>query len=99
MPTRAPPPLLNSYLFNSGVAQLELDDVHPVGRARGDDLVAEVVERRVHVLAAAFAGATVADHDVGARLLLQHEGEVLRARERRGVGVDILASDSHRRGL
>ena len=32
------------------------------------------------VVAAAFLGAAVADHDVGAGLLLQHEGEVLGAR-------------------
>src|SRR5476651_1162544 len=74
------------------ITQLELDDVHPVGRARGDDLVAEVVERRMHILAAAFAGPAVADHDVGAGLLLQHEGEILGAGEWRRVGLDILAA-------
>src|SRR5476651_1650472 len=51
------------------------------------------------VLAAAFARAAVADHDVGTGLLLEHEGEVLRAREWRGVGLDILAADRHRRRL
>ena len=51
------------------------------------------------VLAAALARAAVADHDVGARLLLQHESEVLRAGQRRGVGLDILATDRQRRCL
>src|ERR1700755_624154 len=61
----------DSRLFSERlcVAEFELDEVHPVGGTRGDDLVAEIIERRVHVLAAAFARAAVADHDVGAGLL------------------------------
>ena len=81
------------------VAQLDLHQVDPVGGARRQDLVAEIVERRMDVLAAAFAGAAVADHDVGAGLLLEHEGEVLRAGDRRDVGLDLLAADRQRGGL
>src|SRR6478672_7229476 len=86
-PSRPPPAADAQSLILGRVAQLELDEVHPVGSARRQDLVVEVVEWRMHVVATAFDRAAIADHDVGARLLLQHEGEVLSAGDRRCVGL------------
>ena len=69
---------------SSGGRQLLLHDAGIEGGGIGQELVVEVVGRIVDL-----GGIAVADVDIGAGHLLQHEGEVLRAHDERAVAVDI----------
>ena len=71
-----------------------LDEARPIGGAERQDVVVEIVARRVNLVDFAVGIRAVADAHEDARLLLQHEGEILAGAELDIA--DIRFADNHR---
>src|SRR5262245_1953942 len=66
--------------FSRSQIELLIHQLDPVGNAKWDDFIVEIVLRGVQPVVAAVSAHAVADTDESARLGVEHEGKVLPAR-------------------